>query len=538
VVVAATVVFGLVGALWSVLAPLGEAPDEPAHLALVLHLADANAYPDYDGLENQAAIIRLCRTYAAATRACPRPGETVTPTSVRVHRAPDAPDRATRPAWDDDGGARQVGQLNQMPQHPPLYYHAMASVLRLERALNSQPWSLDRELALLRLVNALLLSPLPLLAWWAAQRFGADRATAVAAAVAVLGVPMLSHIGATLNNDNLLTLAGAVLAALLAGVARGDRSARTAVAVGLVTAVALLTKAFAVVFPPAVAVAYLVGSRGGDALAWPDRLRSLVRPVAVAGGVTALVAAWWYVRVRLRTGSFTPTVENQRLTAELAPPGFAPDLPSFLAEFAESLTVRFWGSFGWYTVRVPLWSAMVATALVVVAMVVALVPRRGPDASTRPQRGSLLTPVVLLGAFVAARAWDLYATTSRFQFIQGRYLFAGIVGVAVLAAMGIVRVAHRWAPISVAAVALVLQVDAARRALSGWWGGPGAGLRDRLEAMVAWGAWPGELVAVLAAVAVAVGLWFALELGRETARLGHGEVPGGRGSGPVGSTAT
>ena len=38
VVLAATLAFGLLGAVWSVVAPLGEAPDEPAHLALVLHL--------------------------------------------------------------------------------------------------------------------------------------------------------------------------------------------------------------------------------------------------------------------------------------------------------------------------------------------------------------------------------------------------------------------------------------------------------------------------------------------------------------------
>jgi small subunit ribosomal protein S36 len=540
VVVAATVAFGLLGTLWSLLAPLGEAPDEPAHLALVLHLADGNPYPDYDGLQNQAAIIRLCRTHAAATRACPRPGEVVTATSVRRHPASEAPDRSMRPAWNDDGGARQVGQVNQMPQHPPLYYQAMAAVLRLERAVASDPWSLDRELALLRVVNALVLAPLPLLAWWAARRFGSDRATAIAAALAVLAIPMLSHIGATLNNDNLLTLLGAVLVALLAGVARGDRSTRTAVALGVVTGLALLTKAFAVVFPPAILVAYLVGSRGADgpAPAWADRLRLVLRPVVVAGAATAAVAMWWYVRARVRTGSFTPSVEDRRLTAELAPPGFSPEVTAFAAEFAESLTIRFWGAFGWYTVRVPLWWAVVATGLLMAALALALVPRRGPDASTRAQRLSLLTPVVLLGVFVAARAWDLYATTSRFQFIQGRYLFAGIVGVLVLAAMGVVRVVHRWAPVAVAGLALLLQADAARRALSGGWGGPGVGVGAQLEAMVAWGAWPGELVAVVAVAAVAVGLWLVVELTLETRRIGGSGVPEAQVGGPVGSTAT
>ena len=163
VVLAATLAFGALAAVWSVVAPLGEAPDEPAHLALVLHLADGNGYPEFDGLTNQAAIIRLCKTYAAATRACPREGEAVTPTSMRRHPREDAPDKGDRPAWDDEGGAASVGQLNQMPQHPPLYYQAMATVLRVERAVGGGPSSADRELALLRLANAALITPLPLM---------------------------------------------------------------------------------------------------------------------------------------------------------------------------------------------------------------------------------------------------------------------------------------------------------------------------------------------------------------------------------------
>ncbi|MEZ5140385.1 MAG: hypothetical protein R2711_16920 [Acidimicrobiales bacterium] len=135
IVLAACLAFGALGAIWSVVAPLGEAPDEPAHLALVLHLADGGAYPDFDELHNQVAILRLCRTYAAATRACPREGEEVTATSIRRHPRAEAPAAGERPAWDDAGGDERLGQLNQMPQHPPLYYEAMATVLRAERGL-------------------------------------------------------------------------------------------------------------------------------------------------------------------------------------------------------------------------------------------------------------------------------------------------------------------------------------------------------------------------------------------------------------------
>lgn len=550
VVLAATVAFGLLGAVWSVVAPLGEAPDEPAHLALVLHLADGHPYPEYDGLANQAAIIRLCKTYAAATRACPRDGERVTPTSMRRHPSGDAPDKASRPAWDDEGGAGSVGQLNQMPQHPPLYYQSMATVLRIERAIGGGPMSTDRELALLRLVNAALLAPLPLLAWWAARRFQMSEVVAVTAAVAVFAVPMLTHIGSTLNNDNLLTLLAAVGAALLAGVLRGDRSLRTAIGVGVVTGLALLTKAFGMVLVPAIVVAYLLGSRerstaGADAErddadpglepldarpGWNERVRSIVAPVAVAGGAVLVIAGWWYVGVRARTGKFAPTVESARITSALAPPGFEPSAADFAGEFVRNVNNRFWGSFGWYTIRFPSWLATICTLAVIAAVATALAPRRDESGSTRLQRLALLVPVVLLGGLVFARAWSLYATSSKFQFLQGRYLFAGIVGLLVLVAAGAVRATGRWAPIVAAGAAVVLQAEALRRCLQGWWGGPGLGPRGQVRALVAWSAWPGEALALLLLVAGAAGAWFAVALVRSVLRGHHDR--------PVGSTAT
>lgn len=526
--IVASIAFGALAALWSVVAPLGEAPDEPAHLALVLHLADGEGYPAFDGLQNQVAIIRLCRTYAAATRACPREGEVVTRTSTRLHPVDEAPDKGSRPAWDDDGGSARVGQGNQMPQHPPLYYQAMASVLRVERAVLGGPWSLDRELALLRLANAALVAPLPLLAWWAVRRFGGSAEAALVAAVAPFGLPMLTHIGSTLNNDNLLTLLGAVLLALLAGVVRGDRSLRTAGAVGLVTGLALLTKAFAVVFPPVVAVAYLLGSREGDGAAegagWGERARAMVRPLAVAGGTTLLAAAWWYGGVRARTGSFTPSIEQDKYTAELAPPGFQPDLGAFVDELGTNLVVRTWGSFGWYSVRFPTWLAVALTVAVAAAVVAALVPRRAASGSTRGQRAWFLLPVALLGAFVVGRAWSIYAVSSRFQFIQGRYLFAGVVGVAALVGLGVARRLGAWGPMVVLAVGACVQAAALRQVLDVWWGGPGLGPRGQARALVAWSGWPGELVALLAVAAVASGLALVATLASEVARARAGEA--------------
>jgi hypothetical protein len=259
-------------------------------------------------------------------------------------------------------------------------------------------------------------------------------------------------------------------------------------------------------------------------------VRSIVKPLAAAGGVVVVVAGWWYVGVRARTGRFAPTIESDRLTRELAPPGFAPDAATFAGELARNVNDRFWGSFGWYTIRFPTWLATICTVVVVAAVVVAMVPRRDASGSDRWQRAALLVPIVLLGGLVVSRAWSLYSITSKFPFQQGRYLFAGLVGLLVLLAIGLVRVAGRWAVVGTAVAAVLLQAEAIRRCLAGWWGGPGLGPRGQARALVAWSAWPGEALAVLGLVAAALGVWFAVSLAQFVLRA--------RDDRPVGSLPT
>src|SRR5207247_1328315 len=78
-----------------------------------------------------------------------------------------------------------------------------------------------------------------------ARRVGLAKPASVAAAAVLLAVPELYHIGASVNNDNLLILLlfGSTLAA--ATVARGDVRFRPAAVFGLVVGLALLPKGLA-----------------------------------------------------------------------------------------------------------------------------------------------------------------------------------------------------------------------------------------------------------------------------------------------------
>jgi small subunit ribosomal protein S36 len=503
----ATVCFGLLTAAWSVLTPLAEAPDEPAHVGLVLHLAETGRYPAYDGLPHSEGIVQLCRDYAVSTQWCRSDEERAARVTTRPRRAEDAPPRGERARADDPAfDAPADDRMNQMPQHPPLYYQAMAGALRLERLLVPGEMSVDTEVAFLRLLNVLILLPLPGLAWLTARRLGLDDGVAVVAALLVLAVPQLTHIGGTVNNDNLFTVLVAGVVALLAGVVGGDRSRRTAVLVGALTGLALLTKGFAVVLPPLVVLAYGVGAPGAAA----GRRRRLRAAAPAAGGalaVASLVGGWWYVGNLVRTGHVMPSVEDQgRLSSATRPAGFHPDVGEWLGSTTTRMVEGFWGSFGWREVRLPF---LVSLAATLVAGLVLVAGRRAVGAGAEDRDGAsrtgpaspailvvLVAPVVALGAFVVVRSAVIYWDTGRLAFQQGRYLFGGLTGLAVLVAGGAARRLGERAAAAAVGVAVVLQVLAAGWCLVGWWGADDVGPWGAVRALGAWSGWP-DAVAVL-----------------------------------------
>ncbi|HET6954584.1 MAG TPA: glycosyltransferase family 39 protein [Acidimicrobiales bacterium] len=501
----ASLLFALVGALWSVAVPAYRAPDEAAHLDLVLYLAEGNSYPAYDrrffgeevGLDTERHLIDLSQPW-------PR------------FDAADAPDRRELPDVDDLGGttpdaearrsgSRRAGRpyvYNQMPQHPPLYYEAMATVLRVERWLlpgDALP-PLGRELHLLRLVNVLLVAPLSVLAWAATVRMGGGRRAAAVAALLPLCVPQLSHVGAAVNNDNLLTLLGGLLAVGLAGAARGRRGARTDVVVGVTLGLALLTKAFAVMFVPGVVAAYAAG-------AWTTRRwRAQGRGLALAGAVAGAVGTWWWIHNWIREGEPAPTTESLTRTVEQRPRGFTAEPVAFMWTFAGRIVSRVWAWIGFGTPKFTFdpWVVAGATAAVAGATVLALATAaRGRNTERGARRVDLALawlPVLLVAAFVARRAWGLYETTGHYAFIQGRYLFCALVAPAAVVAIGAARALGRWAFVVVLAFGLAGQAWMLSVVVRGSWSG--SGTFGAVDGMLAWSPWPSPVILAVAAACV------------------------------------
>jgi hypothetical protein len=218
-------------------------------------------------------------------------------------------------------------------------------------------------------------------------------------------------------------------------------------------------------------------------------LRRALAPLAWSALVVVTVAGWWYLRAWWRSGSPTPSADADRYRAALRPPGFAADPGSFLADFAGRFTERFWGSFGWYSVRFPGWLTVALSAGAVVLVAAGfLLPRRRPRAPGRRVLAVLLVPAVLLAALTLSRAWTLHARSGQHPFIQGRYVFSGLVGLTVVAALGWVRlVPGRWSLPCLATAATVLQAGALVLAIGTYWSG---GPAEQVEALAAWSGLP------------------------------------------------
>jgi hypothetical protein len=534
---------------YSVLAPAWRGPDEPNHVDAVLALRDDRTYPAYDDRDVTPGI-RGALGFGHFER------------RSRHLTAAEAVPRTDRPslgALEDEGLAADLrilnrpGVRNHITQHPPGYYLALAVVsegvdlLTPDGSLEAH----DREVGLLRLVSLLFMAPLPLVAWWVARVAGAGRSAALTAAILPLAVPQLTHISALVNNDGALALLLAVLTGVVVSLGRGRVGLRTVALAGVVTGLALFTKALAFAVVPWVVLGILVGRR--RALGSPR----LSAQLAVFGVATLLCGAWWWVANLVNHGDISPSIEYETRLSD-PPDGFTPSFGDWAANWVPKLARRFWGDFGWIDTHVPPVVVAGGTAVAVIGLLLAM-PRPGrrrvaaagtttagvpgiadvPDvdgdgtgagaltrgmstARWRPgrlRRGErvgrhrrarrvdtvtvvlLLAPFVLLHFFVAGNSFRLYRDAGFSPMVQGRYLFGGVAGVAVVVALGWTRVLRRFTPLVALGAVVVVHSVALLTILRYYWGAGDASLVERLQAAEAWSPWPYEVnVAILAAV--------------------------------------
>jgi small subunit ribosomal protein S36 len=491
----AVVLFMLGSVIWAVVIPLFHAPDEAEHYDLISSLASDTHYPQYDERAVNGTVDQLARDYLLAGGGYRQP-----------HFGGMQPPRAGATAnLSDPVVYPERVASNQMPQHPPLYYQGSALVLRAVRWVHpgARSPSIATEVFILRLLNIVLVSSLPLAFWAVARQLTPSVRAAEVAAFSGLLIPELLSVNGAINNDNLLTVLGAWLTVVVVAVARGRTTWRLAVAGGLLLGAALLTKGFAIVFVPALALAYLFA-----ALRTKHWAQSILQGAAAAG-IAVVLSGWFWIGNIVRQGSASPTTFFER--APHRPAGSVVDHGAWIRQAAYAIPQRFWGSAGRYAATMA-WPGWTLLSALVLAGVIALLARRGEGLQRRAAVAGLV-PILLLTAYVLQHAHHIYVVTGWTAFLQGRYLYSGLAGLLAAAACGWARITgdrvnHRHV-LAVAAVAQLLMVGPV---LENIWGGPGVSTDLALHTVLAWTPMPSGAVAgvVVAFAIVAVfAVWSA-----------------------------
>jgi len=396
--VAIVAAYTTIGVLYAALTPTWQVPDEPAHYNYVRALAEGRGFPvlehgDYD----QAYLERL--------------------KSERF--PPELP----------------IELVEYEDHQPPLYYLLATPVYLL----------FGGAVLPLRLISVTLGALLLLVVFGTVRAiFPTQPGLALITIALIAFIPQHVAMTAGVNNDALAELVvGGTLWALVVYVG-GDRERDRPWQIGLLLAVALLTKTTAYAVVVVAMVAVLVRWRR-ERRAWGWAVGQLAWMLVPA----LLVSAPWFIRNGLTYGWSDPLglvrhneiVEGQLRTSEyLALHGWAA-----YWERAWRFTFQsFWGQFGWMGVVLParIYKGLTLLSTLLAAGFIAwLFQHRRPSQSTNlpiyQSTNSPILPLFLLALSAILTFFSFVWHNLTFVQHQGRYLFPALIPIGVAAALGL-----------------------------------------------------------------------------------------------------
>jgi 4-amino-4-deoxy-L-arabinose transferase-like glycosyltransferase len=438
---------------WSLFTPALQIPDESAHLSYVQDLAEKKQPPQPLGPSLSPELTIIVDGVGLG----------------RVNFQRDA-----RPPWQavDDlilasrlathPSRRNPASYLPVADYPPAYYAGLVPVYRAVTAAHGS--TLDA-ITPMRALSALLAGISVLAVFgFLVELFPERRQVALGVALVCAYQPLLTYISGGVNPDALLIATGTTMFWLFARAFRRGLTWARAVGLGLLLALALLTKVAALGFVPGWVAGMLL-------LLWQARDRGgrAVLGVGAAAGLAAAVPLVVYGL--LNAGPWNRPVLPTGLTGgggggEAAPvvagphtevTGFASYLWEYLLPRLNSMTDFFhsrwtprdlwvpgWvGRFGWNDYGFPNWvnrGALIVYAIIAVAAIIGLVRllrRRGPEWA--PILVAALLGLGLIGA-IAKAGYPLRAT-GNFIFEQGRYYMPliALFALSIMLALSLVR---------------------------------------------------------------------------------------------------
>jgi 4-amino-4-deoxy-L-arabinose transferase-like glycosyltransferase len=300
-----------------------------------------------------------------------------------------------------------IGAIQYENWQPPLFYLLAAPVYRL----GDTAAALER----LRLFDALL-GALTLVVGYATARRALPAVAALALPLTLAGIPMFTAVSAGLSADPLANLLSASVLLLLVVRLRhvASHDGRWAVTTGATIGFGLLTKlAVGIYLPLALAVIAIRSTR-------------VLREAAILLAVASALCVPWLVHQVTTYGLTDPLALTRHAAVVADQPRFPGLSAGYVGDFLTISFHSFWAQFGWMAIVAPIrLYAVWGLVSVLAALGLAIERRRFADPVWRLMLGTTLV------AFVAYVGYNL-----SFEQFQARYLFTGIVAIALLMVAG------------------------------------------------------------------------------------------------------
>ena len=374
------IVAGLLLVAWSLVVPIFEAPDEPAHWQYARYLHDAHRLP------------------------------VLGPAFVEAH-TPPLPYLLLAPVAVESATPQSLTSIDARGQavvpYPPHYFRNASGDL-------ARYWPIRAA----RLINALLAVITVWLCYLTGREATGRAATGLLAASLVAFLPEFTFRAMNVSDDTLLMLFAALTTYLLMRIVRRGYTWGLGIAAALAIASACLCKTFAFFFPAVYALAVLT-ERG--------TIRARLTRLAPLFLTLALLAPWLLRNQVLYNNPLALGAMRAAFPLQFTPRPLLS--PYFVTAFPRALARSFIGKFGWMNVGLPIWIYLVFLLLGATALY-GLVRRARRCATERRLLAMLL-------AFPALNLLLLCYINLSMTQPQGRYLFAALPATMVLAALGL-----------------------------------------------------------------------------------------------------
>ena len=403
-------IFVLLSALFSVVTPPFEAPDEIWHFAFVQHLVTQRALPLAE--PDTQALWRQQGTQAPGYYA----GAALLSAWIDQSDFPEIFARANP--------HRAIGRPDAAINRNYLIHHPQAERFPWRRSILA--------LHVARLFSVFL-GALTVYAVYRSLRLLLSPEDALLGAAFVGFLPQFVFISGSVSNDNAVNATAALVLWQLMEIMvdrRRSRPTQSPIAkadllkLGVFLGLALLSKLSGLGLVGVAGLAILW-------LAWRSRSLRLIFDAALWTAVPViLVAGWWYVRNwRLYGDPMAWEMWEANILLRVIPAG-----PAQILSELEGLERSFWGLFGWLNLLYPAW--VYATLRVVVIIVAGGLLFHGVRSALRARRYESLAPhaILLLWFLVLAISWLRFMRVA--PAAQGRYFFAALPVLGLLWALG------------------------------------------------------------------------------------------------------